>query len=127
MNMIQSFIDSLIYRIALTVIALYITQQLVGMNAVMYYPIIIFNMTFDAEMSKYMAIVTTVVNFVSIILSLILIDRMGRHPLLMIAEVGACIFSVLLIIGYVYNIGALLILSVFGYVIAFAMDNGPIP
>ncbi|GAN11909.1 solute carrier family 2, facilitated glucose transporter member 1 isoform X2 [Mucor ambiguus] len=127
MNMIQIFTDPLIRRIALTVITLHITQQLIGMNAVMYYSTTIFNMAFDAEMSKYMAIVTTVVNFASTILSLILIDRMGRRPLLMIAEVGACIFSVLLIIGYVYNVGALLIVSVFGYVIAFAIGVGPIP
>ncbi|KAL9541859.1 hypothetical protein PS6_010092 [Mucor atramentarius] len=127
MNMIQIFTDPLIRRIALTVIALHVTQQLIGMNAVMYYSTTIFNMAFDAEMSKYMAIVTTVVNFASTILSLILIDRMGRRPLLMIAEIGACIFSVLLIIGYVYNVGALLIVSVFGYVIAFAIGVGPIP
>ncbi|KAL9542540.1 hypothetical protein MBANPS3_008564 [Mucor bainieri] len=127
MSMIQIFTDPLIRRIALTVIALHVTQQLIGMNAVMYYSTTIFNMAFDAEMSKYMAIVTTVVNFASTILSLILIDRMGRRPLLMIAEVGACIFSVLLIIGYVYNVGALLIVSVFGYVIAFAIGVGPIP
>ncbi|KAG2198356.1 hypothetical protein INT46_008234 [Mucor plumbeus] len=126
-NMIQIFTDPLIRRIAFTVIALHITQQLIGMNAVMYYSTTIFNMAFDAEMSKYMAIVTTVVNFASTILSLILIDHMGRRPLLMIAEVGACIFSVLLIIGYVYNIGALLIVSVFGYVISFAIGVGPIP
>jgi hypothetical protein len=127
MSMIQIFTGPLIRRIAFTVIALHITQQLIGMNAVMYYSTAIFNMAFDAEMSKYMAIVTTVVNFASTILSLILIDRMGRRPLLMIAEVGACIFSVLLTIGYVYNLGALLIVSVFGYVIAFAIGVGPIP
>ncbi|KAL7312616.1 Bifunctional purine biosynthesis protein PurH [Mucor circinelloides] len=127
LSMVGIFKDPLIRRIAFTVIALHITQQLIGMNAVMYYSTTIFNMSFDAEMSMYMAIVTTAVNFASTILSLILIDRMGRRPLLLIAETGACIFSVLLIIGYVYNIGALLIVSVFGYVVAFAIGVGPIP
>ncbi|KAI9478114.1 MAG: general substrate transporter [Benjaminiella poitrasii] len=127
MNMIQIFKDPLIRRIAITVIALHITQQLIGMNAVMYYSTTIFNMSFSAEMSKYMAIVTTVVNFASTILSLILIDRMGRRPLLLIAEAGAGLFSILLIIGYVYNLGALLVVSVFGYVLSFAIGVGPIP
>ncbi|KAI9468909.1 MAG: major facilitator superfamily domain-containing protein, partial [Benjaminiella poitrasii] len=127
MNMIQIFKDPLIRRIALTVLALHVIQQLIGMNAVMYYSTTIFNMSFSAEMSKYMAIVTTVVNFASTVLSLILIDRMGRRPLLLIAEAGACLFSVLLIIGYVYNLGALLVVSVFGYVLSFAIGVGPIP
>ncbi|OAD05031.1 hypothetical protein MUCCIDRAFT_140257 [Mucor lusitanicus CBS 277.49] len=127
LGMVGIWQDPLVRRIALTVITLHITQQLIGMNAVMYYSTTIFNMSFDAEMSMYMAIVTTAVNFASTILSLILIDRMGRRPLLLIAETGACIFSVLLIIGYVYNIGALLIVSVFGYVVAFAIGVGPIP
>ncbi|KAI9354756.1 major facilitator superfamily domain-containing protein [Pilaira anomala] len=127
MNMIQIFKDPLIRRITLTVVTLHITQQLIGMNAVMYYSTTIFKMSFSAEMSKYMAIVTTVVNFVSTIISLLLIDRMGRRPLLLIAETGACIFSVLLIVGYVYNIGALLVVSVFGYVLSFAIGIGPIP
>ncbi|KAI8326861.1 general substrate transporter [Choanephora cucurbitarum] len=127
MNMIQIFIDPVIRKIAISVLVLHMIQQLIGMNAVMYYSTTIFKMSFDAEMSKYMAIVTTVVNFVSTIASLILIDRMGRRPLLLIAEAGACIFSVLLVIGYVYSIGALLIVSVFGYVISFAIGVGPIP
>ncbi|KAI9485199.1 MAG: major facilitator superfamily domain-containing protein, partial [Benjaminiella poitrasii] len=127
MNMVQIFRDPLIRRIALTVLTLHVIQQLIGMNAVMYYSTTIFNMSFSAEMSKYMAIVTTVVNFASTVLSLILIDRMGRRPLLLIAEAGACLFSVLLIIGYVYNLGALLVVSVFGYVLSFAIGVGPIP
>jgi MFS family permease len=127
MNMIQIFRDPLIRRIALTVIALHVTQQLIGMNAVMYYSTTIFNMSFSPDMSMYMAIITTVVNFVATIVSLVLIDRMGRRPLLMIAEAGACLFSVLLVIGYVYNVGALLVVAVFGYVLSFAIGVGPIP
>jgi MFS family permease len=127
MNMIQIFKDPLIRRIAFCIISLHITQQLIGMNAVMYYSTTIFNMAFSPDMSKYMAILTTVVNFVATISSLILIDRMGRRPLLLIAEIGACLFSILLVIGYVYNVGSLLVASVFGYVVSFAIGVGPIP
>ncbi|KAL9542036.1 hypothetical protein MBANPS3_008816 [Mucor bainieri] len=127
MNMIQIFRDPLIRRIATTVLTLHIMQQLIGMNAVMYYSTTIFKTAFNEEMSKYMAIVTTVVNFVSTFISLFLIDRMGRRALLLIAETGACVFSVLLVIGYVYNVGVLLVVSVFGYVLSFAIGVGPIP
>ncbi|KAI9362404.1 major facilitator superfamily domain-containing protein [Pilaira anomala] len=127
MNIIQIFIDPVIRRIAFTVIFLHAFQQLVGMNAVMYYSTTIFSMAFDEEFSKYMAIVTTVVNFVMTAVSVALIDRMGRRPLLLIANAGACLFSVLLVIGYVFNIPALLVVSVFLYVASFAIGIGPIP
>ncbi|KAI8326981.1 hypothetical protein BD560DRAFT_418952 [Blakeslea trispora] len=103
---------STMLNIAISVLVLHMIQQLIGMNAVMYFYTTTSKMSFDAEMSKYMAIVTTVVNFVSTIASLILIDRMGRRPLLLIAEAGACIFSVLLVIGYVY---ALVLFCIHGY------------
>lgn len=127
MGIVSIFRDPQIRPIALIVITLHCIQQLIGMNAVMYYSTTIFNMSFDADMSKYMAIVSTVFNFASTVASLFLIDRVGRRPLLMTAEIGACIFSILLVIGYVYSIGALLIVSVFGYVVSFAIGVGPVP
>ncbi|KAI9275098.1 major facilitator superfamily domain-containing protein [Helicostylum pulchrum] len=127
MGIIQIFVDPVIRRIALTVIALHAFQQLVGINAVMYYSTTIFNLAFDPEFSKYMAIITTVVNFVMTAVSVALIDRMGRRPLLLIANAGACIFSALLVVGYVYNLPALLVVSVFLYVASFAIGIGPIP
>lgn len=127
MGVIQIFKDPVIRRISFTVIFLHAFQQLVGMNAVMYYSTTIFSTAFDPEFSKYMAIVTTAVNFVMTAVSVALIDRMGRRPLLLIANAGACIFSVLLVIGYVFNIPALLVVSVFLYVASFAIGIGPIP
>lgn len=127
MGALQIFIDPVIRRIAITVILLHAFQQLVGINAVMYYSTTIFNLAFDANMSKYMAIVTTVVNFIMTAVAVALIDRMGRRPLLLIANFGACLFSILLVIGYVYQIPALLVVSVFLYVASFAIGIGPIP
>jgi hypothetical protein len=37
------------------------------------------------------------------------------------------IFSVLLIIGYIYNVGIVLIVSVFGYGLSTSIGVGPIP
>ncbi|KAI9282262.1 major facilitator superfamily domain-containing protein [Sporodiniella umbellata] len=127
MGILQVFMDPVIRRIALTVIALHAFQQLVGINAVMYYSTTIFRLAFDEEMSKYMTIITSVVNFVTTILAVILVDRMGRRPLLLIASAGAVLFCVLLVIGYVYTIPHLLVASVFLYVASFAIGIGPIP
>ncbi|KAI9493514.1 major facilitator superfamily domain-containing protein [Zychaea mexicana] len=127
MNFIEIFKDPLIRRIALVVLTHHAIQQLSGMNAVMYYSTTIFKSAFDDEMSKYMAIATTAVNFVVTMAAVAFMDRMGRRPLLMLAEAGACIFSVLLVIGYAFNVPALLVLSVFMYVASFAIGIGPIP
>ncbi|KAI8088035.1 major facilitator superfamily domain-containing protein [Gilbertella persicaria] len=127
MSIIQIFTDPVIRRITLTVVFLHAFQQLVGINAVMYYSVTIFVLAFDANMAKYMAIVTTVVNFVMTLVAVAMIDRMGRRPLLLIANAGACLFSVLLVVGYVYTIPALLVVSVFLYVASFAIGIGPIP
>jgi hypothetical protein len=127
MGIIEIFKDPIIRRIAITVILLHAFQQLVGINAVMYYSTTIFQLAFDDNMAKYMAIVTTVVNFVMTAVAVALIDRMGRRPLLLIANFGACFFSVMLVIGYVFTVPALLVISVFLYVASFAIGIGPIP
>jgi MFS family permease len=127
MNVIEIFKDPVIRRIALTVICSHAFQQLVGINAVMYYSTTIFTVAFNPEFSKYMTIVTTVVNFIMTLVSVVAIDRMGRRPLLLISNAGACLFSVLLVIGYVYQISGLLVASVFLYVASFAIGIGPIP
>jgi MFS family permease len=127
MNIVQIFMDPVIRRISLTIVCLHAFQQLVGINAVMYYSTKIFTLAFDQEVSKYMTIIATVVNFVITIAAVVLVDRMGRRPLLLAANAGACIFCTLLVIGYVYTIPSLLVVSVFLYVASFAIGIGPIP
>jgi MFS family permease len=127
MNMIQIFRDTFIRRVALILIIILMLQQLIGINAVMYYSTTMFNTVFSPDMSKYMAIVCNVVNFLATVLSIVLVDRMGRRSLLLVSEGGACLFAILLTVGYVYHINALMVTSLFGYVIMFAVGVGPIP
>ncbi|KAI9271764.1 major facilitator superfamily domain-containing protein [Phascolomyces articulosus] len=127
MNMIEIFTDPLIRRIAFVVLIHHAIQQLSGMNAVMYYSTTIFKSAFNDDMAKYMAIATTAVNFAVTMAAVVFMDRMGRRPLLLLAEIGACLFSFLLVIGYAFNIPALLVISVFMYVASFAIGIGPIP
>lgn len=128
MNMMQIFQDPFIRRIAMIVILVHAFQQLVGINAVMYYSTTIFESVFSSsDMPMYMSIVTVGLNFVSTMVSIFVIDRMGRRTLLLVSIGGACLFSVLLVIGYVYNLGNLLVVSILGYVCFFAVGTGPIP
>ncbi|KAI9351639.1 general substrate transporter [Pilaira anomala] len=128
MNLIEIFCDPFIRRIAFLVISVHMLQQLLGINAVMYYSTTIFEMIFPTgEMSKYMSIITVALNFISTVISVLVIDRMGRRTLLLISICGATSFLVLLVIGYVYQIDALLVTSVLAYVCCFAVGTGPIP
>jgi MFS family permease len=126
LNVFQIFTTPTIRRVTVVVVTLHAIQQLTGVNSVFYYSTTIFNMMFDPKMSMYMAIVVTIDNFVFTVISIFLIDRMGRRPLLMLSEVGSCLFCILLTIGYVYNIGPLLIVAVFGFIASFAVGVGPI-
>ncbi|KAI7883749.1 general substrate transporter [Lichtheimia hyalospora FSU 10163] len=127
LSLIGIFKDTLVRHITIIVLFLHFTQQWIGMNAVMFYSTIIFSEAFNQDMSKYMAIATTGVNFVATLFSVILIDRMGRRPLVMLSLAGCVIFSMLLVIGYRFQIPALLVVAVFLYVASFAIGIGPIP
>ncbi|GAA5815452.1 hypothetical protein MFLAVUS_008963 [Mucor flavus] len=128
MNLIEIFRDPFIRSIAVIVIIVHMLQQLIGINAVMYYSTSMFEVVFPSgDMSKYMSIVTVALNFVSTVISILVIDQMGRRTLLLISITGATVFSLLLMVGYVYQVDALLIVSVLGYVCSFAVGMGPIP
>ncbi|KAI9487065.1 MAG: major facilitator superfamily domain-containing protein [Benjaminiella poitrasii] len=129
MSMWEVMKDPVTRRIGITVFVHHIIQQLSGMNAVMYYSTNIFLLAFNGSesMAQLMAIITTIVNFAATIVAVCVIDRFGRRVLLLIAEAGTCIFSVLLVIGYKTNTPGLLIASVFLYVASFAVGIGPIP
>lgn len=127
MSIIQIFKDPAIRKITLIVLFHHMIQQLSGMNAVMYYSTTIFEQAVDHQQAQYMAIYTTVVNFGMSIIAMFFIDRVGRRFLLVASELGTTIFSILLVIGYLYNIPNLLIASVFLYVASFAIGIGPVP
>jgi MFS family permease len=126
-SMLDVLRDPVTRRIGFTVFVHHIIQQLSGMNAVMYYSTTIFNLAFDEQMAQSMTIVDTAVNLIATLVAIAIIDKLGRRPLMLIAEAGTCIFSVLLVIGYKTNTPGLLVASVFLYVASFAVGIGPIP
>ncbi|KAG1134589.1 hypothetical protein G6F60_002192 [Rhizopus arrhizus] len=127
MNLVEIFKDPVIRKILGIVLFHHMYQQLSGMNAVMYYSTTIFESAVSPQEAQYYAIYTTLTNFGMSIVAMFLVDRSGRRPLLLAAEFGTFLFSVLLVVGYRYNIGNLLVASVFLYVASFAIGIGPIP
>ncbi|KAG1456829.1 hypothetical protein G6F56_006744 [Rhizopus delemar] len=127
MSMIEIIKDPVIRKIFGIVLFHHMYQQLSGMNAVMYYSTTIFESAVSAQEAQYFAIYTTVVNFGMSIVAMFFVDRSGRRILLLSAEFGTFLFSLLLVIGYKYQINNLLVASVFLYVASFAIGIGPVP
>jgi SP family arabinose:H+ symporter-like MFS transporter len=118
------------FRIALLVgVVLAILQQVTGINAIMYYAPEIFKKTgagTDASLTQ--TIIVGAVNFIFTLVSLWLIDRVGRKVLLLI---GSALMAIsLLVVGYAFHTGntagPLVLVFVLLFVAAFAVSFGPI-
>ncbi|MEI6789586.1 MAG: sugar porter family MFS transporter [Myxococcaceae bacterium] len=100
-------------------------QQVTGINAIIYYAPSIFEQSGLADASH--AILATVsigvVNVLFTILSLFLIDRLGRRPLLIIGLAGMCVSLALLGVGFNIWISLVCLLA---YIAFFAISIGPI-
>ncbi|MGH9444863.1 MAG: sugar porter family MFS transporter [Terriglobia bacterium] len=111
-------------------IGLAIFQQITGVNTIIYYTPTILEM--GGYHSASTAILATVlvggVNLVATIVSLFLMDRVGRRPLLLIGVAGMT-FG-LAHLGYSFGVGhvspAAVLLDVVVYLASFAISLGPI-
>ena len=122
------------YRAALTVgIGLAIFQQITGINTIIYYAPSIFQIAgFGSAAQSILATAGVgAVNVLLTIVSIRLLDRIGRRPLLLAGIAGMT--ASLVVLGFVFRWGAsspkLGWLAVFGvmiYVGSFAISLGPI-
>jgi MFS transporter, SP family, sugar:H+ symporter len=70
-------------------IALSVFQQFVGINVIFYYSSVLWHAVgFSTSDSLLISVITSVVNIVSTLIAISLIDRSGRKPLLLIGSVG---------------------------------------
>uniref|UniRef100_A0A7S2HWS1 Hexose transporter 1 n=1 Tax=Alexandrium andersonii TaxID=327968 RepID=A0A7S2HWS1_9DINO len=125
-------------RLVLLGASLQMLQQLVGMNAFMYFGPRIFG-SFGLKENRFQTI-NNAVNFVSTLPALYLADRSGRTVLLIIGAAGmgiACTVMGVLGLLFMDNNGGTLVLTnqsvggfmmamVFGFVVNFACTWGPI-
>lgn len=111
---------------------LFFLQQLSGINAVIYYAPEIFRKAgFDSSDTQTLATVGVgAVNFLTTILAMYLIDKIGRRPLLVLGFVGTG--ATMLLIAFALINPALVpawivIAALLLYIASFAISLGPLP
>ncbi len=122
------------YRPALIIgMGLAIFQQITGINTIIYYAPTIFQLAgFDSAAQSILATAGVgAVNVLMTIVSLRLLDRVGRRPLLLTGIAG--MIASLAALGFVFELGShsaafgwLAVVSVMLYVGSFAISLGPI-
>jgi MFS transporter, SP family, xylose:H+ symportor len=109
-------------------ILLSIFQQLVGINAVLYYaPLMFSNMGASTNTALLQTVIVGAANVAFTVVAMLTVDRLGRKPLLII---GAVIMAVaMLALGALFtahNMGVLSLLMVLVYIAGFALSWGPV-
>ena len=109
-------------------IMLSVFQQLVGINAVLYYaPLMFQNMGASTDTSMLQTVIVGAANTLFTVVAIVSVDRLGRKPLLII---GALIMAVSMIaLGLLFNahaVGLGALVAVVGYIGGFALSWGPV-
>uniref|UniRef100_G3Q6W5 Solute carrier family 2, facilitated glucose transporter member 4 n=1 Tax=Gasterosteus aculeatus aculeatus TaxID=481459 RepID=G3Q6W5_GASAC len=112
-------------------ILLQLSQQLSGVNAIFYYSTSIF-MKAGVQSPVYATIGAGVVNCAFTVVSLFLIERMGRRTLHMVGLGGMCACAVVMttalaLLDSVPWMSYISMLAIFGFVAFFEIGPGPIP
>ncbi|KAG2188983.1 hypothetical protein INT44_004125 [Umbelopsis vinacea] len=113
-------------KLTIIMMIMHAGSQLSGINAIMYYSTTIFQMSFG-DNAKYVTVGVGALNVVLTVVSLLVIDRLGRKILLLISEFGMCIFCVIMCISVVFSVAPLQIVCIMLFVCCFAVGLGVIP
>lgn len=106
-----------------------ILQQVTGINAVFFYAPVIFEQAgASADAAFAQAVYVGLVNLVFTVIAMLLIDRLGRRPLLMLGTAGIALSMGLLAWGFrgASMEPALVLIGVLAFVASFAVSLGPI-
>lgn len=112
-------------------ILLQLSQQLSGINAIFYYSTSIF-MKAGVQSPVYATIGAGIVNCAFTVVSLFLIEKMGRRTLHMLGLSGMCICAIIMTVALalldsVPWMSYISMLAIFGFVAFFEVGPGPIP
>jgi SP family xylose:H+ symportor-like MFS transporter len=103
-------------------------QQLVGVNAVLYYaPKIFQNMGTRLDISLLQTIMVGTVNLIFTVIAIFSVDRFGRKPLLILG--GLIMGFAMASIGFAFyaeNMGIMALVFILLYIAGFAMSWGPV-
>jgi MFS transporter, SP family, galactose:H+ symporter len=119
-------------RLALVVgVGLAVLQQLVGINTIIYYaPIVLGYSGIGAAGNSLLgALIVGIVNFLTTVVAVFLVDRVGRRPLLLASSIGMLV--TLVVVGALFALGPhahglALLIFVLLYIISFAIGFGPV-
>ncbi|KAF9898362.1 hypothetical protein BX616_004133 [Lobosporangium transversale] len=114
-------------KLAVIGILVHFFQQATAINGLIYYSTSFLGDVFGEGNSKYITVGTSCCNLVATILSVYLMDKLGRRTLLLISSGGVTISSILLVIGAYRDISGLVVAGVFLFIAFFAVGMGPIP
>ena len=119
-------------RVALIVgIGLAVFQQVVGINTIIYYAPTIFGYAgFKSASGAILATsVVGVVNVLATIVAILLVDRVGRRPLLLIGTIGLIVtlaaLGILFMVGAA-SLGFFVLIALVVYIISYAIGMGPV-
>jgi sugar porter (SP) family MFS transporter len=81
-----------VYSIVWVGLGLSIFQQFVGINVIFYYSNVLWQAVgFDESQSFVITVITSIVNIVTTLIAISLIDKIGRKPLLLIGSAGMAV------------------------------------
>ncbi|KAJ7871495.1 general substrate transporter [Mycena olivaceomarginata] len=103
-----------------------LSQQLSGINAVLYYSNDILSKSLP-EFGPYVSLGITIVNVLMTFPPILLIERMGRRQLLTLSTLGAISSLVLVGLGLNTSIVTLSSVAILTFVTSFAIGLGPVP
>jgi len=109
-------------------IMLSVFQQLVGINAVLYYaPQMFRNMGMTTDASFLQTVIVGIANVAFTLVALVTVDRWGRKPLLIL---GALVMAAsMLALGFLFysgNVGTPALIAAVAYIAGFALSWGPV-
>ncbi|KAG1858457.1 general substrate transporter [Suillus subalutaceus] len=126
MTIPQLFASTGLRQPLLTIIAAMTSQQISGINAVLYYSNDILSKSLP-ELASYVSLAITIVNFFMTFPPIFLIERVGRKQLIQLSVAGALLSH--LAVGYGLNNGLVTLssIAITTFVMSFAFGLGPIP
>jgi sugar porter (SP) family MFS transporter len=128
----RALLEPAIRPALIVAVGLFFLQQLSGINAVIYYAPEIFSQAgFDSVNTQMLATVGVgTVNLLTTVLAMVLIDRIGRRPLLIVGFAGtsaAMLVIALAVINPALVPSWVIIVVLLFYIASFAISLGPLP
>lgn len=113
-------------RPALILLVVHLTQQLSGINGVIFYSTAIMSQILPSA-GAMITVYISIVNTIMTLIAAYLMDRAPRRTLLLTSSISMGICSFLLAVSLGYEISILSAFSIIAFVASFAIGLGPIP